>query len=94
MKTYSYQIEFQNLSILKQDIRIFSLNSMLILIRLMSAVSFSQLEAGIILEGPLFYHPLRETLFKWNAEAAKGTFYNGDIQYVTGPAWLPLPAIY
>ncbi|MCG6189163.1 DUF5916 domain-containing protein [Maribellus maritimus] len=30
------------------------------------------------------YTSTRKTMFNWAAEAAKGTFYNGDIQYISG----------
>ncbi len=30
------------------------------------------------------YESTRKTMFNWTAEVAKGTFYNGNIQYVTG----------
>ncbi|MCY1722678.1 DUF5916 domain-containing protein [Prolixibacteraceae bacterium Z1-6] len=30
------------------------------------------------------YNSTRKTMFNWQAEAAKGTFYSGDIQYVQG----------
>ncbi|SHF54465.1 hypothetical protein SAMN05444274_106138 [Mariniphaga anaerophila] len=30
------------------------------------------------------YTSTRKTLFNWNAEIAKGTFYTGNIQYITG----------
>ena len=30
------------------------------------------------------YTSTRKTMFNWSAEAAKGTFYNGNIQYISG----------
>jgi hypothetical protein len=35
---------------------------------------------GVSLE----YQSTRKTLFNWSAEAAKGTFYSGNIQYILG----------
>ena len=32
----------------------------------------------------IIYSSAPKNLLKWNAEAAKGTFYNGNIQYITG----------
>ncbi len=36
--------------------------------------------------GFINYQSTRKTMFNWKAEAVKGTFYSGNIQYVQGQA--------
>lgn len=85
--TYNYRFEFQNLSVLNAGYQ----DSF---VELESAfdpthVSGHYLPAGSRHNfGGAFLNFLStpKKLFKWNAEAARGTFYNGEIQYIQGQA--------
>lgn len=83
--TYSYQLEFQNRSNLSfgyQDFFIELENDFD-----PTHVSGQFLPAGSRHNfGGAFvnFSSTPKNMFKWKAEAAKGTFYNGDIQYVQG----------
>ncbi len=83
--TYSYQLEFQNRSILNfgyQDLFIELENDFD-----PTHISGQFLPAGSRHNfGGAFvnFSSSPKQMFKWNAEAVKGTFYNGDIQYVQG----------
>ena len=82
---YSYQFEFQNRSSLN-----FGYQDNFVQLQEdfdPTHISDTYLEAGSQYNfGTVFadYSSTQKTLFNWSAEAAKGTFYNGDIQYVSG----------
>ncbi len=83
--TFSYRFEFQNRSALKIGYK----NSFIELEDDFDPTRIS----GIFLPAESRYHfgnafvnfsSTQKTMFKWNAEAAKGTFFNGEIQYLQG----------
>ncbi len=83
--TYSYQFEFKNRSQLIVGYKDF-------FIKLLedfdpSHISDYYLPAGSKYNfggGFINYTSTRKTLFNWSAEAASGTFYSGNIQYIQG----------
>jgi hypothetical protein len=83
--TFSYQFEFQNRSMLMTGYKDF-------FVELERDFDPTQISGHYLPAkekynfGGAFiaFSSPSQNLFKWNAEAAKGTFYNGNIQYITG----------
>lgn len=85
--TYFYRLEFENTSVLNAGYQ----DSYVELERDFDPTHVS----GIYLPAGSKHHfggafinfmSTPKRMFKWNAEAAKGTFYNGEIQYIQGQA--------
>lgn len=83
--TYSYLIEFQSSSRLQagiKDVYIWLQNDF---DPTQKRIHFLPANTSYRFGGAsIFYSSSPKNMFRWNAEAAKGTFYNGEIHYVTG----------
>jgi hypothetical protein len=83
--TYSYEIQFEDRSQLSAGYKDFYVELQEDFDPTHSGEHF--LEAGSSYDfGAVFvaYQSTRKTMFNWEVEAAKGTFYNGNLQYIQG----------